>query len=371
MRAYLIIGIIFFLFIPGCGKPQEKKDQIGLIVSSIESTISPEEKENLEKFGESLLREEDVFKKAQIANSIGAFKEKGVPILLKIFDQALGKSESHSATRELIGLTLSQNKEGVAVLTELLKHESFPKRSVALSSLVALRNPETLLSLLEQGFQDTDERIRKYALGGLRSFLQENAVPYLIKGLDDPSFAVRLEAALGLKDLKVKETLPKLKEVFEKDRKASGVKEPVKIGIAGAILALGDDSPYEYLIETVTKQKKKLDDAAKGGQAGKLINFKINDEIVDDLDFLKEALAGRKDKRIIKALIDLLPVDDSLIRYEAIIWLFELTGKRFDFKSDLNSDENKKAIDEWNKWYEENQDTLSGISWEMRRIVWI
>ena len=330
MRFIKILLVCILLFSGACIK---KESPIDAILSNIDKELTQTDRDSLSSLSNALLKEKNPVTKDKFAQEMEKFGRKAIPYIHETYLRTTIRTDNDLLTRNIIAKMLSKSDEGIAILKEYTKADSGPNRNFGLTGLVDTGKKDIFYPYLFSALKDDYEQNRKYAFSTLAEQNDRSIVPQLIEALDDDSYGVRLECANILRKYDVKESLPKLKEAFAKEKNRKDTKRPVQIIIAGSILGLGDESTKDYLINTFTNS---------------------TDLTTEDIGFLSDALKGVKDKRVIKKLIDILPSDDLRQRNIAIMWLYTLTGEKLDFKSRGSLESRQAAVENWKKWFADN-----------------
>jgi len=161
------------------------------------------------------------------AKALGKLGDKqAIPILIEIFkksEQSSGWRRDAIETMDSIG-----SPEVLPILIEALKDKSAIVRYQAIVSLDNIEDITTAFSALIERLNDNSKLIRENAAALLGGLKDENALPYLIKALNDEEFDVRQASAHAIKKIfkHTNKTMPydinkKVEE--QKDTKSSGL----------------------------------------------------------------------------------------------------------------------------------------------------
>lgn len=215
----------------------------------------------------------------------------GEPAVMPLIEslKSDNKNEVKLASRILGDI---KDKRAVSPLIELLDKEDFNTRSHACESLGKIADT-TAFAPVSSCLKDSVEVVRKsaaVALGKMSAMgrsafggKEDRAIPYLIEGLSDPHFSVRMTSASALVEIGE----PSVKPLIE-------------------LLSLSTDTIAIHLaIESLGKLKDKLNEAKSIGRAIKPLLKKLEDDDWATRAFTVEALGEIGNKKGIKAIRNL------------------------------------------------------------------
>ena len=333
-KTVLILSAVFLLFF-GCS---QQKDVIKQITQDIRKTVSEEDAQKIQSLCDQMLKAKSLIERTKAADALLKYKKKNIPFLVDTFERTTVRTEEGRSVRVYLAKMLAGTEEGITILKEYTKKESVPKKFFGLTGLVYTKDKDIFLPFIVKALGDTDERIRKYALGVLVDNAKDRGEAILgdlVKYLQDSSFGVRMDSALAIKNLGLKQAEGQLRDAFKRELTRKDTKLTVKIAMAGALFRLsGDQQAKDFLLRVLTSSKNLT---------------------VENLGFLRESLKGIKEKQIYKALIGLLSAGDYQVRNAAITWLFDLTGQTFGYNSVASEQDRNLAVKKWQDWLNSQQ----------------
>lgn len=192
--------------------------------------IVGEESANDARFRSNYLRISDITDDPQVAALIESLEDEGkgkkaletikpqkkeyIPVLRKALWHS--KANVRANVAKILLLLDDESDETSKALTDLLLHDADEDvRSIVARVLVTYRSKDTVPALIEVLRSDPYVHARANAAWALRQIRDPRAVPALIYALDDKETWVRLRAVGGLKELKAKQALPKLRAMTD------------------------------------------------------------------------------------------------------------------------------------------------------------
>lgn len=182
------------------------------------------------RFRSNYLQTKDITDNSELADLIDSLEDEGrgkaaletvkpkkkeyIPLLRKALWHH--KPNVRANVAKILLLLEDESDETSKALTDLLLHDGDEDvRSIVARVLVTYRSKDTVPALIEVLRSDPYVHARANAAWALRQIRDPRAVPALIYALDDKETWVRLRAVGGLKELKAKQALPKLRAMTD------------------------------------------------------------------------------------------------------------------------------------------------------------
>ena len=152
-------------------------------------------------------------------------------------------------------------------LTELAKDsdENMFVRAYAAESIGTIGKPESL-PVLEKLFEETDPNLRQYVIKGIKHYDKKDAGPFIIQGIRDSYYKVRLEAIQAADELDLSDAMPYL--IYRAKNDPEGV---VKDACYPVIAKQNTAEGNEFLVSVVTD--KKAGDTTKSKVSAALMQY--------------------------------------------------------------------------------------------------